>query len=82
MNSIERYGLPETVSEDVKSLSVRKDYSSDHDLYEATQHEDHDALRSAAASRGMTPKQMEESLAAGTEEKLPDSSELDKKAWS
>ena len=79
LNSIERYGLPETVSEDVKSLSVRKDYSSDHDLYEATQHEDHDALRSAAASRGMTPKQMEESLAAGTEEKLPDSSELDKK---
>ena len=79
LNSIERYGLPETVSEDVKSLSVRKDYSSDHDLYEATQHEDHDALRSAAASRGMTPKQMEESLAAGTEEKLSDSSELDKK---
>lgn len=79
LNSIERYGLPETASEDVKSLSGRKDYSSDHDLYEATQHEDHDALKFAAASRGMTPKQMEESLAAGTEEKLPDSSELDKK---
>ena len=79
LNSIVRYGLPETASEDVKSLSGRKDYSSDHDLYEATQHEDHDALKSAAASRGMTPKQMEESLAAGTEEKLPDSSELDKK---
>lgn len=79
LNSIDRYGLPDTASEDVKSLSVRKDYSSDHDLYEATQHEDHDALKSAAASRGMTPKQMEESLAAGTEEKLPDSSELDKK---
>lgn len=79
LNSIDRYGLPDTASEDVKSLSVRKDYSSDHDLYEATQHEHHDALKSAAASRGMTPKQMEESLAAGTEEKLPDSSELDKK---
>lgn len=79
LNSIVRYGLPETASEDVKSLSGRKDYSSDHDLYEATQHEDHDALKFAAASRGMTPKQMEESLAAGTEEKLPDSSELDKK---
>lgn len=79
LNSVERYGLPLTASEDVKSLSGRKDYSSDHDLYEATQHEDHDALKSAAASRGMTPKQMEESLAAGTEEKLPDSSELDKK---
>ena len=79
LNSIERYGLPETASEDVKSLSGRKDYSSDHDLYEATQHEDHDALKFAAASRGMTPKQMEESLAAGTEDKLPDSSELDKK---
>ena len=79
LNSINRYGLPNTASEDVKSLSGRKDYSSDHDLYEATQHEDHDALKSAAASRGMTPKQMEESLAAGTEEKLPDSSELDKK---
>lgn len=79
LNSIDRYGLPDSASEDVKSLSVRKDYSSDHDLYEATQHEDHDALKSAAASRGMTPKQMEESLAAGTEEKLPDSSELDKK---
>ena len=79
LNSVERYGLPSTASEDVKSLSGRKDYSSDHDLYEATQHEDHDALKSAAASRGMTPKQMEESLAAGTEEKLPDSSELDKK---
>ena len=79
LNSIVRYGLPETASENVKSLSGRKDYSSDHDLYEATQHEDHDALKSAAASRGMTPKQMEESLAAGTEEKLPDSSELDKK---
>ena len=79
LNSINRYGLPDTASEDVKSLSRRKDYSSDHDLYEATQHEDHDALNYAAASRGMTPKQMEESLAAGTEEKLPDSSELDKK---
>lgn len=79
LNSVERYGLPSTASEDVKSLSGRKDYSSDHDLYEATQHEDHDALKFAAASRGMTPKQMEESLAAGTEEKLPDSSELDKK---
>lgn len=79
LNSINRYGLSNTASEDVKSLSGRKDYSSDHDLYEATQHEDHDALKSAAASRGMTPKQMEESLAAGTEEKLPDSSELDKK---
>ena len=79
LNSIERYGLPETASEDVKSFSGRKEYSSDHDLYEATQHEDHDALKFAAASRGMTPKQMEESLAAGTEEKLPDSSELDKK---
>ena len=79
LNSINRYGLPDTASEDVKSLSGRKDYSSDHDLYEATQHEDHDALNYAAASRGMTPKQMEESLAAGTEEKLPDSSELDKK---
>ena len=79
LNSVERYGLPSTASEDVKSLSGRKDYSSDHDLYEATQHEDHDALNYAAASRGMTPKQMEESLAAGTEEKLPDSSELDKK---
>ncbi|VTY02227.1 DNA primase TraC [Prevotella melaninogenica] len=79
LNSIERYGLSDTASEDVKSLSGRKDYSSDHDLYEATQHEDHDALKFAAASRGMTPKQMEESLAAGTEEKLPDSSELDKK---
>ena len=79
LNSINRYGLPNTASEDVKSLSGRKDYSSDHDLYEATQHEDHDALKSAAVSRGMTPKQMEESLAAGTEEKLPDSSELDKK---
>lgn len=79
LNNIDRYGLPDTASEDVKSLSGRKDYSSDHDLYEATQHEDHDALKSAAASRGMTPKQMEESLAAGTEEKLPDSSELDKK---
>lgn len=79
LNSVERYELPSTASEDVKSLSGRKDYSSDHDLYEATQHEDHDALKSAAASRGMTPKQMEESLAAGTEEKLPDSSELDKK---
>lgn len=79
LNSINRYGLPDTASEDVKSLSGRKDYSSDHDLYEATQHEDHDALKFAAASRGMTPKQMEESLAAGTEEKLPDSSELDKK---
>lgn len=79
LNSVERYGLPSTASEDVKSLSGRKDYSSDHDLYEATQHEDHDALKFAAASRGMTPKQMEESLAAGTEERLPDSSELDKK---
>lgn len=79
LNSIDRHGLPDTASEDVKRLSGRKDYSSDHDLYEATQHEDHDALKSAAASRGMTPKQMEESLAAGTEEKLPDSSELDKK---
>lgn len=79
LNSIVRYGLPETASENVKSLSGRKDYSSDHDLYEATQHENHDALKFAAASRGMTPKQMEESLAAGTEEKLPDSSELDKK---
>ena len=79
LNSIGRYGLTDTASEDVKSLSGRKDYSSDHDLYEAAQHEDHDALKSAAASRGMTPKQMEESLAAGTEEKLPDSSELDKK---
>ena len=79
LNNIDRYGLPDTASEDVKSLSGRKDYSSDHDLYEATQHEDHDALKSAAASRGMTLKQMEESLAAGTEEKLPDSSELDKK---
>lgn len=79
LNSVERYGLPSTASEDVKSLSGRKDYSSDHDLYEATQHEDHDALKFAAASRGMTPKQMEESLAAGTEEKLPDASELDKK---
>ena len=79
LNSINRYGLPDTASEDVKSLSGRKDYSSDHDLYEATQHEDHDALNYAAASRGMTPKQMEESLAAGTEERLPDSSELDKK---
>ena len=79
LNSVERYGLPSTASEDVKSLSGRKDYSSDHDLYEATQHEDHGALKFAAASRGMTPKQMEESLAAGTEEKLPDSSELDKK---
>ena len=79
LNSVERYGLPSTASEDVKSLSGRKDYSSDHDLYEATQHEDHDALNYAAASRGMTPKQMEESLAAGTEERLPDSSELDKK---
>lgn len=79
LNSINRYGLPDTASEDVKSLSGRKDYSSDHDLYEATQHEDHDALKFAAASRGMTPKQMEESLAAGTEERLPDSSELDKK---
>ena len=79
LNSINRYGLPDTASEDVKSLSGRKDYSGDHDLYEATQHEDHDALNYAAASRGMTPKQMEESLAAGTEERLPDSSELDKK---
>ena len=79
LNSVERYGLPSTASEDVKSLSGRKDYSSDYDLYEATQHEDHDALKFAAASRGMTPKQMEESLAAGTEERLPDSSELDKK---
>ena len=79
LNSINRNGLPDTASEDVKSLSGRKDYSSDHDLYEATQHEDHDALNYAAASRGMTPKQMEESLAAGTEERLPDSSELDKK---
>ena len=79
LNSIIRNGLPDTASEDVKSLSGRKDYSSDHDLYEATQHEDHDALNYAAASRGMTPKQMEESLAAGTEERLPDSSELDKK---
>ena len=79
LNSVERYGLPSTASEDVKSLSGRKDYSSDHDLYEATQHEDHDALKFAAASRGMSPKQMEESLAAGTEERLPDSSELDKK---
>ena len=79
LNSVERYGLPSTASEDVKSLSGRKDYSSDHDLYEATQHEDHDALKFAAASRGMTPKHMEESLAAGTEERLPDSSELDKK---
>ena len=79
LNSVERYGLPSTASEDVKSLSGRKDYSSDHDLYEATQHEDHGALKFAAASRGMTPKQMEETLAAGTEEKLPDSSELDKK---
>lgn len=79
LNIINRYGLPNTASEDVKSLSGRKDYSSDHDLYEATQHEDHDALNYAAASRGMTPKQMEESLAAGTEERLPDSSELDKK---
>lgn len=79
LNSINRYGLSDTASEDVKSLSGRKDYSSDHDLYEATQHEDHDALNYAAASRGMTPKQMEESLAAGTEERLPDSSELDKK---
>lgn len=79
LNSVERYGLPSTASEDVKSLSGRKDYSSDHDLYEATQHEDHDALKFAAASRGMTPKQMEESLAAGTEERLPASSELDKK---
>ena len=79
LNSIDRYGLTDTASEDVKSLSGRKDYSSDHDLYEATQHEDHDALNYAAASRGMTPKQMEESLAAGTEERLPDSSELDKK---
>lgn len=79
LNSIERYGLSDTASEDVKSLSGRKDYSSDHDLYEATQHEDHDALKFAAASRGMTPKQMEESLAAGTEERLPASSELDKK---
>jgi len=79
LNSVERYGLPSTASEDVKSLSGRKDYSSGHDLYEATQHEDHDALKFAAASRGMTPKQMEESLAAGTEERLPDSSELDKK---
>ena len=79
LNSINRYGLPDTASEDVKRLSGRKDYSSDHDLYEATQHEDHDALNYAAASRGMTPKQMEESLAAGTEERLPDSSELDKK---
>lgn len=79
LNSINRYGLPDTASEDIKSLSGRKDYSSDHDLYEATQHEDHDALNYAAASRGMTPKQMEESLAAGTEERLPDSSELDKK---
>lgn len=79
LNSVERYGLPSTASEDVKSLSGHKDYSSDHDLYEATQHEDHDALKFAAASRGMTPKQMEESLAAGTEERLPDSSELDKK---
>lgn len=79
LNSINHYGLPDTASEDVKSLSGRKDYYSDHDLYEATQHEDHDALNYAAASRGMTPKQMEESLAAGTEERLPDSSELDKK---
>ena len=79
LNSINRNGLPDTASEDVKSLSGRKDYSSDHDLYEATQHEDHDALNYAAASRGMTPKQMEESLAAGTEERLSDSSELDKK---
>ena len=79
LNSINHYGLPDTASEDVKSLSGRKDYSSDYDLYEATQHEDHDALNYAAASRGMTPKQMEESLAAGTEERLPDSSELDKK---
>lgn len=79
LNSINHYGLPDTASEDVKSLSGRKDYSGDHDLYEATQHEDHDALNYAAASRGMTPKQMEESLAAGTEERLPDSSELDKK---
>ena len=79
LNIINRYGLPNTASEDVKSLSGRKDYSSDHDLYEATQHEDHDALKFAAASRGMTPKQMEESLAAGTEERLPDSSELNKK---
>ena len=79
LNSINRYGLPDTASEDVKRLSGRKDYSSDHDLYEATQHEDHDALNFAAASRGMTPKQMEESLLEGTEEKLPDFSEQDKK---
>lgn len=79
LNSINRYGLPDTASEDVKRLSGRKDYSSDHDLYEATQHEDHDALNFAAASRGMTPKQMEESLSEGTEEKLPDFSEQDKK---
>ena len=79
LNSINRYGLPDTASEDVKSLSGRKDYSSDHDLYEATQHEDHNALNFAAASRGMTPKQMEESLSEGTEEKLPDLPEQDKK---
>lgn len=79
LNSINRYGLPDTASEDVKRLSGRKDYSSDHDLYEATQHEDHDALNFAAASRGMTPKQMEESLSEGTEEKLPDLPEQDKK---
>lgn len=79
LNSINRYGLPDTASEDVKRLSGRKDYSSDHDLYEVTQHEDHDALNFAAASRGMTPKQMEESLSEGTEEKLPDFSEQDKK---
>ena len=79
LNSINRYGLPATASEDVKRLSGRKDYSSDHDLYEATQHEDHDALSFAAASRGMTPKQMEESLSEGTEEKLPDLPEQDKK---
>lgn len=79
LNSINHYGLPDTASEDVKRLSGRKDYSSDHDLYEATQHEDHDALNFAAASRGMTPKQMEESLSEGTEEKLPDFSEQDKK---
>ena len=79
LNSINRYGLPDTASEDVKRLSGRKDYSSDHDLYEATQHEDHNALNFAAASRGMTPKQMEESLSEGTEEKLPDLPEQDKK---
>ena len=71
------FGLPtDTIKANLYVIEIakdkKKDYSSDHDLYEAVQHEDHDALKSAAATRGMTVSQMEQSLDNGMEERLPD----------